>query len=171
MDAAALLPPILPDLNRYARRLTRNGQDREDLVQETCVKALANFNQFYEERGRFRKWCLSIMHGIFIDGRRRAYTQRRYAPALAARALHISEAQQEHALLLREVLGAVDEDTTYNSTLVMQAAFGWDSGELAERHTDTIPAVKSRLHLARKRLRTRLHWANETPACHVCEAA
>ncbi|MEP9380712.1 sigma-70 family RNA polymerase sigma factor, partial [Aquabacter sp. CN5-332] len=57
-------------LRRYARVLTRNEADAEDLVHDTLVRA-------YEKRASFkaghslRAWMLSILHNVFIDVRRR----------------------------------------------------------------------------------------------------
>jgi RNA polymerase sigma-70 factor (ECF subfamily) len=67
MDVIGLLGP----LRRYARSLTRDESQAEDLVQDTLVRA-------YERRGSFRvgnnlrAWLLSILHNTFIDERRKA---------------------------------------------------------------------------------------------------
>ena len=56
----------LPNLQRYARRLSRSDFDAQDLVHDTLVRA-------YEKRASFRAehnmriWLLSILNNIFID--------------------------------------------------------------------------------------------------------
>ena len=56
----------LGSLRRYARSLTRDSADAEDLVHDALVRA-------YERRGTFRSggnlraWLLSIVHNAFID--------------------------------------------------------------------------------------------------------
>jgi RNA polymerase sigma factor (sigma-70 family) len=79
MDVIGLLGP----LRRYARSLTRDETQAEDLVQDTLVRA-------YERRGSFRSggslrgWLLSILHNTFIDGRRRHLTETRRVEQVAA---------------------------------------------------------------------------------------
>ena len=64
-DVIAQLAP----LRRYARALTRDETQAEDLVHDALVRA-------YERRATFcaganlRTWLLSILHNTFIDGRR-----------------------------------------------------------------------------------------------------
>src|SRR5215469_15018347 len=78
----------LPSLQRYARTLSGNDFDAEDLVHDTLVRA-------YERRASFRTghdmrvWLLSILHGVFIDGvRARA--------AEVQRLVRLGELNEEH---------------------------------------------------------------------------
>src|SRR3954470_11656853 len=77
MDVIGLLGP----LRRYARSLTRNEAQAEDLVQDTLVRAYERHGSF-RSGGNLRGWLLSILHNTFIDGRRRqAAEARRLGPA------------------------------------------------------------------------------------------
>lgn len=76
----------LGPLRRYARALTRDAGDAEDLVHDALVRA-------YERRGTFRAggnlraWLLSILHNVFVDrarSRRSAAAREEVAAALAA---------------------------------------------------------------------------------------
>src|SRR5829696_8768522 len=68
-DVIAQLAP----LRRYARALTRDETQAEDLVHDALVRA-------YERRTTFRAganlrtWLLSILHNTFVDGRRQRET-------------------------------------------------------------------------------------------------
>ena len=59
----------LAALRRYARSLTRDDVDAEDLVHDTLLRA-------YERRATFRPgrnirtWLMSILHNRFVDGMR-----------------------------------------------------------------------------------------------------
>jgi DNA-directed RNA polymerase specialized sigma24 family protein len=47
-DIGGLLAEHLPNLQRYARRLTRNGTDADDLVQAGLVRAFAYQHRWAE---------------------------------------------------------------------------------------------------------------------------
>src|ERR1700719_1200258 len=67
----------LTALRRYARSLTRSDVDAEDLVHDALVCAYEKRASFQSGRN-LRAWLLSILHNVFIDGRRarQAETQR-----------------------------------------------------------------------------------------------
>ena len=56
-------------LRRYARSLTRGDVDAEDLVHDALVRAYERRASFQNGR-ELRTWLLSILHNVFIDGRR-----------------------------------------------------------------------------------------------------
>jgi RNA polymerase sigma-70 factor (ECF subfamily) len=64
--------PYLNQLNDRARRLTCNGVDAEDLVQETMLKAYAGFNTF-SEGTNLRAWLFRIMTNTYINYLLRAH--------------------------------------------------------------------------------------------------
>jgi RNA polymerase sigma factor (sigma-70 family) len=52
-------------------RMTRNSVDAEDLVQETMLKAYADFNTF-SEGTNVRAWLLGVMINTYFNSLRRA---------------------------------------------------------------------------------------------------
>jgi RNA polymerase sigma-70 factor, ECF subfamily len=64
--------PHLGQLNDRACRLTCNGVDAEDLVQETMLKAYAGFNTF-SEGANLRAWLFRIMTNIYFNYLLRAH--------------------------------------------------------------------------------------------------
>lgn len=60
----------IPRLRRYARSLTHEVHEADDLTQQTLERALAHWRQFDPERD-ILVWLLSIAHNAFLDGRRR----------------------------------------------------------------------------------------------------
>ncbi len=58
--------PHLSQLNARARRLTCNGVDAEDLLQETMLKAYAGFNTF-SDGTNLRTWLFRIMTNTYSD--------------------------------------------------------------------------------------------------------
>lgn len=58
------LVQLIPRLRAYARSLTRNVVDADDLVQETLCKALANLHRF--QPGTYlRVWLFTIVRNSF----------------------------------------------------------------------------------------------------------
>lgn len=76
-EAAAL--PFLGALYGAARRLTRGGDDAEDLVQETYLRAYRAFHNF-EPGTNCRGWLFTIMYSVFIN----YYHKTRRNPATAS---------------------------------------------------------------------------------------
>lgn len=60
--------PLLPALYNVARWLTRSGNDAEDLVQETIVKALGGFTGF-EQGTNFKAWIFRILRNTYLTSR------------------------------------------------------------------------------------------------------
>jgi RNA polymerase sigma-70 factor (ECF subfamily) len=67
----AVLVGQIPYLRRYARALTRNAADADDLVQTALMRGIVNMDRF-EQGTNLRAWLLTIMHNVFIDGVRKA---------------------------------------------------------------------------------------------------
>lgn len=61
----------LDSLYRSALRLTHNRADAEDLVQETCLRALRSFDRF-NPGTNCRAWLLTILRNAFLNRIRRA---------------------------------------------------------------------------------------------------
>jgi RNA polymerase sigma-70 factor, ECF subfamily len=64
--ARAQIVALLPRLRRFALSLTRDRDQGDDLVQETCVRALANIEQ-WQEGTRLDSWMYRIAQNIWFD--------------------------------------------------------------------------------------------------------
>lgn len=62
---------ILPKLRRYARRLTRDVVDADDLVQECLARALAKIH-LWQAGTDLRAWLFSILHNQYVSQVRRS---------------------------------------------------------------------------------------------------
>jgi RNA polymerase sigma factor (sigma-70 family) len=65
-----LAMPLFDQLYNFARWLTQNTPEAEDLVQETYTKALRGFSSF-QEGSNFRAWIYRILRKFiseFADG-------------------------------------------------------------------------------------------------------
>lgn len=61
----------LPQVSRYARLLTRDKSDADDLTQETFLKAFASWSTF-RPGSDCRKWLFTICRNTFLRTRQRA---------------------------------------------------------------------------------------------------
>ena len=62
--------PLLDSLHNFARWITRDPNDAEDLVQETYLKALRGFASF-QPGTNFRAWMFRILKNTFLSSRSR----------------------------------------------------------------------------------------------------
>ncbi|UCI05762.1 sigma-70 family RNA polymerase sigma factor [Mesorhizobium sp. B1-1-8] len=143
----------LGSLRRYARSLTRDGADAEDLVHDALVRA-------YERRGTFRTggnlraWLFSIMHNVFIDRMR----SRRSEAARIEQAGHLADASvpasQDHSVRLAQVreafLALPDEQ---REALHLVAIEGLGYAHAAEVSGVPLGTLMSRIGRARAALR------------------
>lgn len=149
-DVVGLLGP----LRRYARTLTRDETQAEDLVQDTLVRA-------YERRGSFRSggnlrgWLLSILHNTFIDGRRRHVAELRRLEHAAALTDNAAPPEQESRIRLRQVqvafMSLPDEQ---RAALHLVAVEGLSYQEAASALRIPVGTLMSRLGRARATLRS-----------------
>ena len=61
---------LLPHLRAFARSLTRNYDNADDLVQDTVVRALAAAHKF-EPGSNLKAWTFTILRNLFYNGLRK----------------------------------------------------------------------------------------------------
>ncbi|WP_445504441.1 sigma-70 family RNA polymerase sigma factor [Microvirga sp. G4-2] len=149
MDVIGLLGP----LRRYARSLTRDETQAEDLVQDTLVRA-------YERHGSFRSggnskgWLLSILHNTFIDGRRRRMAEARRLEQVAAVSEMAAPPAQDSQVRLQQVQAAfLQLPDEQRAALHLVAIEGLPYQEAADALGIPVGTLMSRLGRARATLR------------------
>src|SRR6202163_4119130 len=60
-----LAMPLFARLYNFAHWLTQDPSEAEDLVQETCMKALKGFDSFHQGTN-FRAWMYRILRNTFL---------------------------------------------------------------------------------------------------------
>ena len=68
-DIARRMVEVLPRLRRFAASLTHDRNESEDLVQETCARALAHLDQWRPD-SRLDSWMYRIAQNLWIDQKR-----------------------------------------------------------------------------------------------------
>lgn len=140
-------------LRRYARSLTRDASDAEDLVHDALVQAYEKRASF-RPGGNLRAWLLSILHNTFIDGVR----SRRSEAARAAESGRLAEGasppSQEHSVRLSQIreafLGLPEEK---RAALHLVAIEGLSYQEAADTLGIPLGTLMSRIGRARAALR------------------
>ncbi len=150
-----LIERHLDALYSAARRLCRSAPEVEELVQETCLRALESFGQLSSER-KARAWLLSILYNGFADRRRRD----RRRPQLVDETLEEAmgraeagraEARTETSLALEEAFAALEDE--FRAVVWLADAEGFTSFEIGRILGIPQGTVASRLFRGRQRLR------------------
>jgi RNA polymerase sigma-70 factor (ECF subfamily) len=140
----------LPALRRFAQRFTRSASDREDLIQETVMRALRSAHQFRPETA-LRSWLFTIMRNTFnTDYRRRCRETVGLDDSFVERAA--IAAPQEWAIRrseLRRALGRIPAGSRRTLLLVSMGVSYIEAARLCDCEIGT---VKSRVNRARKML-------------------
>lgn len=143
----------LGSLRRYARSLTRDSTDAEDLVHDALVRA-------YERRGTFRAggnlraWLLAIVHNAFIDKVRSRKSEAARIEQAGYLADGSVQAPQEHSVRLAQVRDAfftLPEEQ--RSALHLVAIEGLSYQQAADTSGVPLGTLMSRIGRARAALR------------------
>jgi len=167
-EVEELFTACMPRLAKTVRRLLRNTEDSEDVLQETLLSAFKNLHQF-EGRSKFSTWLHSIVRNKAKMHLRRSGAHRCYS---------LEEVTNEQGELLLDVTPAVDPDAeeiclgkerseilrrillrlSPGHRLVIQLCDieGLEGRAAAARLGLTISGLKTRLHRARKSVNRKL---------------
>jgi RNA polymerase sigma-70 factor (ECF subfamily) len=152
-DLAAILTEQIPYLRRYARGLTHNVADADDLVQSCLLRALTNMHRF-EKNTNLRAWLLTILHNLFIDTVRKRRRARETFEAAGITSEGLSQsANQFHRVQVTELERAVAQlPPEQRSTLLLVALEDLTYEEAARVTGVPVGTVRSRLSRARQML-------------------
>ena len=156
----------LPNVARYARLLTRNEADADDLAQETFLRAFLNWSQF-RPGSDCRKWLFTICRHLFLRAEQRGRTvvqmedadadiQRTgelYWEAAGAGLQNLFDRMDVAPALER---GLRDLQADYRAAVIMIDVEGYSYAEAAVALGVPIGTVRSRLFRARRVLQEAL---------------
>lgn len=161
--------PWLDAVYRFARSLTHDASDADDLVQETFLRALRSWHTFRPEAD-CRRWLFAICHHAFLASRQRPDVRREHADtsegdidALPAVMLHHAAVRDgADELLARIGLGPALHDAlahlsdSFRTVVVLVDGEGHSYEEAAELLHVPVRTVRSRLFRARRSLQESL---------------
>jgi len=144
---------------RVAYGVLRHRQDAEDVAQEAFVKAYRSFRQL-RDRDRFRAWLVRMTWRLALDrqrgDRRRAMREVVQASEPLAPSATDEVAARERASHLWAAIDALPDKLRV--AVVLSNIEGHDIREVARLLNLPDGTVKSRLFLARQRLKEQLQW-------------
>ena len=157
--------PLFDSLFNFARWLTRNKEEAEDLVQETYVKALKGFASF-QTGTNFRAWMFRILRNTFLTSRAGLAAQKTVyleeEEGLSNEAQMLSTKETPETILLdrmdeqtmQTVIGELP--TALKEVLLLSEVEEMSYQEMSEALSIPMGTVMSRLSRARAALRKRL---------------
>ena len=148
------LVPVRPALHGYCRRLTGNLWDAEDLVQDTLVRAFAQWGVTHPAIRDPRSYLLRTATNVWIDTLRRRESEARgralvpdTAPAAGHDPAAASDVRDASARLLQRL------SPQERAAVLLKEVFDMTLDEIATLLATTTGAVKAALHRGRGRLR------------------
>jgi RNA polymerase sigma factor (sigma-70 family) len=150
---------VLPHLDaafNYARWLTRNDADAEDVVQDACVRAMRFFSSLRDDDAR--AWLFAIVRNTWYSRVSRRASVTEATPLDSARDERPDEALDPEARLLQQhtvahVRAALEElPVDFREVIVLREIEGLSYKEIAAVVHIPVGTVMSRLARARERL-------------------
>ncbi|HMS34574.1 MAG TPA: RNA polymerase sigma factor [Ignavibacteria bacterium] len=153
-----LLKPCYSDALKYCRALCvkRSPDDAEDVLQQSLLKALENFDRL-NEKSKFRSWFFTIITREFFNSVRNDFWKKFLPSDNLPSAAEIPEIfsrseNDETKSILNNALSKISSKE--RSALLLFELGGFSMEEIKEIQNErSISSVKSRLSRAREKLR------------------
>jgi RNA polymerase sigma-70 factor (ECF subfamily) len=162
---------FLPRLSRFAHSLTGNPDQRDDLVQETCVRALAHRDQ-WQPGTRLDSWMFRIAQNLWFDRKRAGKSRGEAVDIEAVENLAGSDGRRvmQSRFALIEVLRGLDRLSPEHRVLIaLVCVDGLTYQEAADVLELPVGTVMSRLARARLALHDAINRAPASKATTTLE--
>ncbi len=145
-------------LKPFAFNLTRDNEAAKDLYQETLYRALANKDK-YNVGTNIKAWLYTIMRNIFINNYRRKSKQSTIFDSTPNEfLLNLNQGAVANEgiaqINLKEVKQAIHNLPEIFKTPFLLYFDGYKYHEIAEMLEEPLGTIKSRIHFARKLLKS-----------------
>jgi len=147
-------------LKMYALRFTRNDEDANDLVQDTVLKAITYYSKF-KPGTNLKGWLYTIMKNTFINNYRKTTKTNSYV----IQTDEVSSGNLVYSAIknkgeskfvmddIREAMSSLSDDYYIPFTMYFE---GYKYHEIADHLDIPMGTVKTRIHTARKTLKSSL---------------
>jgi RNA polymerase sigma-70 factor, ECF subfamily len=178
LDAAfrRALGRLLPELTVRAQRLTREHALADDVVQDTCERAL-KFRAQYQQGTNLRAWLHQILFSVFVTRYRKTTRERNALRKMCvdpvAWSCESRFAAPDQTLPLPPVIAAVFAGIpcVFRDAVAKVDLEDWSYQDAADQLHVPVGTVMSRLHRGRKLLRERLVNEASTTSSRMSAAA
>lgn len=154
-EFSALVVTHAESLKPFAITLTRNTDTAQDLCQETVYKALAYRHQ-YRPGTNLNAWLCTIMRNIFINEYRREEKKRQVLNRVEVAYRQAVQPGAESKARLSEIHTALYQLPQIFKTACLLYLQGYQYGEIAAALNEPLGTIKSRIHFARKMLKSKI---------------
>ena len=153
MEVQELYTDFRRELTAYAVSMTRNRDMAEDLVQETFLRALTQFDSLRAlDQGACRAWLYKTARNLYIDQIRKLS---REAPESREMLEQSSYEEDLSGSVVAQLVGRLPESE--RAIFILRYFEGYNARELGEMFSLPPATVRSRLASAKGRLR---QWIN-----------
>lgn len=149
-----------PALYHFAKQLTEDPVESEDLVQETALKAFRSRHTFRQDSS-YKSWVFTILKNTFIN----KYHKRKRRGVVHKPVEELSFAIDQKGmaknkgysnLRIQEIKSNIEQLSYKSKMPLLMHAEGYQYNEIAETLDIPIGTVKSRISFARQKLRKKL---------------
>jgi len=148
----AQIEELIPQLTAQARRITRDADGAEDLVQNCLERALRRLHQF-QPGTNLRAWLFTILKNTHINEIRRAQRWNGCLDASECEHLFPMKGNQDAHMELAEMERAFDRLSDRDRrVLILVGGSGLSYEEAADELHVAVGTIRSRLSRARSRL-------------------
>ena len=148
---------LTSSLKPYALKLTKDGEEANDLLQETVFKAFSNRDKF-QDGTNLKAWMYTIMRNTFITNYQRMVRRNTFIDTTENNhfinsSATVIENNAKSDFVMKDINAAIDglkEMYKVPFTLYFR---GFKYHEIAEKLSIPIGTVKNRIHIARKELK------------------
>ncbi len=142
-------------LKPFAKTLTHDTEDAKDLYQETMYRAFANKAK-YNDGTNLRAWLYTIMRNIFINN---------YRTKLKQKSVFITSENENSLLVANDAIANISKKEMIFFINKLPEIFrvpfllyfnGYKYQEISEALNEPLGTIKSRIHFARKLLKTQI---------------
>lgn len=144
-------------LEHFARKLTKNRTEAEDLVQETSIKAFRGMHTF-KPGNSFKSWAFTILKNSFIT----MYNKKKKRNIIntsvedMSYAVDNSKSVRNNAISkmrIKEIKGCIQKLSVKSRKPFLMYIKGYQYNEIADSLDIPIGTVKSRINFARTKLK------------------